>query len=78
MPTLETVFKAKARAKEILEGLRGINGIGIAQDANRQPCVRVNVEASIDASDRRRIPVEILGVPVQVRTVILDPIDSDA
>lgn len=68
MATMKAALQAKEKTKELLKGLPGIDGIGIAWDENGQPCVRVNVDVEAEAS-RREIPTSVDGVPVKVEIV---------
>jgi len=68
MATMKTALQAKEKAKELLSGLRGVDGIGVAWDEDGQPCVRVNVEVDAEES-RQKIPAFIEGVPVLVEII---------
>ena len=65
---MKAALQAKEKTKELLKGLPGIDGIGIAWDENGQPCVRVNVDVEAEAS-RQKIPTSVDGVPVKVEIV---------
>ncbi|MEK6407769.1 MAG: hypothetical protein AABN34_12455 [Acidobacteriota bacterium] len=69
MATVKTALQAKEKAKEILKGLPGINGIGITWDDEGKPCVRVNVEYGISEENRRKIPSLVEGIPILVQEV---------
>lgn len=73
------VFRAKEKAKSLLKGVEGINGIGIAWTQNGQPCLRINVRESIAEENRQKIPLSIDAVPVQIRTlrsIALEPLEG--
>jgi hypothetical protein len=69
MTSLQAAETAKAKIRKLLDGTPGINGIGIAWDADGEPCVRVNVREDVARIDRQRIPTRIGGVGVQVETI---------
>ena len=65
----ENAMRAKEKVRALLNGMPGINGIGIAWNAAGELCVRVNVLKTITRTDRSRIPAEVDGVHVQVETI---------
>ena len=69
MATMKDALLAKDKAKEILKGLPGINGIGVTWDEEGKPCVRVNVYFEISEESRKKIPSSVQGVPVQVEEI---------
>ena len=69
MTSLQEAESAKAKLRNILDGVLGINGIGIAWDADGSPCVRVNIQEDIAENSRQKIPTRIGNVGVQVETI---------
>jgi hypothetical protein len=64
MATIKAVLEAKEEAKKILEGLPGVDGIGLTWDEKGEPCVRVNVDYEISEETRKKIPASVHGVPI--------------
>lgn len=69
MATVKAALQAKEKTQEILEGLPGINGIGITWDDEGRPCVRVNVDYQISEESRKKIPSMVQGVCVLVEEI---------
>jgi len=66
MATMKAALQAKQETKQILEGLPGVNGIGITWDDEGKPCVRVNIDFQIPEESRKKIPSSVQGIPIQV------------
>lgn len=69
MATVQAALEAREKTQEILEGLPGINGIGITWDDEGRPCVRVNVDYQISEESRMKIPSMVQGVCVLVEEI---------
>jgi hypothetical protein len=67
MATMSTALEAKKKMREILEGLPGVNGIGITWDKNGQPAVQVNVDFEIADASLKKIPASVDGVAVLIQ-----------
>ncbi|MGZ5436265.1 MAG: hypothetical protein ACXWID_04550 [Pyrinomonadaceae bacterium] len=68
MGTMASALRAKEKTKQLLKGLPGIDGIGIAWDDEGKPCVRVNVDVEAKTS-REKIPASVDGIPVKVEFI---------
>jgi hypothetical protein len=66
---MEDALTAKKRVQEILRGVSGIKGIGITWDDDGQPCVRVNVDETIELKNRKKIPSEINEIKVKIEAI---------
>lgn len=75
MTAMSNALLAKSKAREMLRGLPGINGVGITWDDQGRPCVRVNVDLSMERADRSLIPSSIDQVPVIVEVTTQAALD---
>ena len=75
MTAMSNALLAKSKAREMLRGLPSINGIGITWDDQGRPCVRVNVDLSMERADRSLIPSSIDQVPVIVEVTTQAALD---
>jgi hypothetical protein len=66
---MKMAIDAKRKIKKILSGVSGISGIGLTWDADGTPCVKVNVNSSIEKLDRNKIPSRIDNVKVRIETI---------
>jgi hypothetical protein len=65
--TLNKAYMARDKARELLDGVDGVRGIGVTWDEDGTPCVRVNVTHAISEEDLHRIPdlIEEVGVLIE-------------
>lgn len=66
---MKVALQAKEETKEILKGVPGINGIGLAWNDQGEPCVRVNIDSQISEESRMKIPAIVQGVQILTQEI---------
>jgi len=66
---MKAALQAKEETKEILKGVPGINGIGLAWNDQGEPCVRVNIDSQISEETRKKIPAVVKGVQILTQEI---------
>lgn len=66
---MKAALQAKEETKEILKGVPGVNGIGLAWNDRGEPCVRVNIDSQISEESRKKIPAIVQGVEILTQEI---------
>jgi hypothetical protein len=66
---MKRALKAKEKAKELLDEVPGISGIGISWDSKGRPIVKVNLHQEAEKAVRKKIPKTVDGIRVKVEMV---------